>query len=270
MNRGAVKCLVINLASASARREYITRHLAALGIPFELVAAVDVRSLSAAELAANYDRRKALRYGNDLSLPEIGCALSHLNIYRRMLAADIGHALILEDDAKLKPETLPVVEKLRRLYPADREALILLTYIRHYAQRGARPVDDTHLVAEIRAKHCGGTHGYFITNAAARRMVAALHPVWQVADQWLQFRAYGIMRARTLVPYVIGTDTVSETSSIGNERERVRRLPANRKTIGRFFRRYINTGLPAYWWRRIKAAAFNARYNKRLEQPDNF
>ncbi|MDR1191473.1 MAG: hypothetical protein LBK60_07410, partial [Verrucomicrobiales bacterium] len=175
-----------------------------------------------------------------------------------------------EDDAKLKPETLPVVEKLRRLYPADREALILLTYIRHYAQRGARPVDDTHLVAEIRAKHCEGAYGYFITNAAARRMLVALHPVWHVADHWPKFRVYGIVRAQALVPYVIGTDTLNETSSIGSERERFGYLPANRKTIRRFFRRYINTGLPAYWWRRIQAAAFNARYNKRLEQPKNF
>ncbi|MDR2463014.1 MAG: glycosyltransferase family 25 protein [Verrucomicrobiales bacterium] len=265
-----MKCLVINLTSSSARREYMTRHLAEIGVPFEFVAAVDGRSLSASELEKNYDRHRALRCRNDLTLPEVGASLSHLKCYRRMVDENIPRALILEDDAKLKPETLTVTDELSRQYPADREMLILLTHVPRYLRRGMKAVDGVHSVV----KFYGNTacaHGYFITNAAARRMLRQLWPVWLVADHWNEFLSHRIVPVRALVPCVIGLSEISRDSTIGGKR--AESLPSNRKTVRRFCRRYLNLQLPAYLFRRARFLLGRLRvwvFDEIITQPCDF
>ena len=40
-------------------------------------------------------------FGHKISKYEIACAMSHIKVYEKMIAENIEHALILEDDAYL-------------------------------------------------------------------------------------------------------------------------------------------------------------------------
>lgn len=91
-----IPCFVISLAG-SPRREVIAKALEGAGITFSFFDAVDGRAMSAERRSEVYDGIG--RKNRHLSPGEIGCALSHLTLYRRMVAENIPEALILEDDA---------------------------------------------------------------------------------------------------------------------------------------------------------------------------
>jgi len=97
--------LVIHLERATARRAVAMRLVEECGLPAQLLAAVDGRSLSPAIIEARLLRDPihpvfphALRAG------EVGCFLSHRLAWQSLLESDADAALILEDDAALGPE----------------------------------------------------------------------------------------------------------------------------------------------------------------------
>jgi glycosyl transferase family 25 len=109
------RCFVISL-KGSPRRQVIGPALHALGIPFEFFDAVNGRLLSPADIAASYDGGH--RTNRQLSAPEIGCALSHMTLYRRIVAESIPAAIILEDDAIVGPRLRRFAERADDL-PGD-------------------------------------------------------------------------------------------------------------------------------------------------------
>ena len=105
---------VISLARAEERRRAVIRELEAANVRYEIVDAVDGRDIRRedfAERLEQYHRPEGScfrlnlgrRPGRRLSLSEIGCYLSHYNLWRRMADDNIPAAVILEDDARLRP-----------------------------------------------------------------------------------------------------------------------------------------------------------------------
>ena len=105
---------VISLARAEERRRAVIRELEAANVRYEIVDAVDGRNIRRedfAERLEQYHRPEGScfrlnlgrRPGRRLSLSEIGCYLSHYNLWRRMADDNIPAAVILEDDARLRP-----------------------------------------------------------------------------------------------------------------------------------------------------------------------
>jgi len=87
----------------SPRRNAIAGHLAHWRGRWDFIDAVNGYDLSRKELDAVYDvmlTRRAI--GRSMSLPEIGCALSHRIAYERILRDGLDSAIVLEDDAVLK------------------------------------------------------------------------------------------------------------------------------------------------------------------------
>ena len=67
---------VINLKRSPERRRYITAHLHELGLPFELIEAVDGWSLTPQQLAAAYSAERRFIYCvESLAFGEVGCSL---------------------------------------------------------------------------------------------------------------------------------------------------------------------------------------------------
>ncbi|WP_191939643.1 glycosyltransferase family 25 protein (plasmid) [Pantoea agglomerans] len=69
-----------------------------------------------------------------LSCGEVGCALSHINIYRRITSEDIPLALILEDDALIDYRSVEImsgIEERNTLPPT----VTLLTEISQYIDK---------------------------------------------------------------------------------------------------------------------------------------
>lgn len=93
---------LINLARADYRRRFALKQLTELGAVPAMVDAVDGRLLDLDELIRQgvYNPEKSSEaFSRQLSMPEIGCSLSHYNVYRRIVERGDQAALILEDDA---------------------------------------------------------------------------------------------------------------------------------------------------------------------------
>ncbi|MDD9884190.1 MAG: glycosyltransferase family 25 protein [Gammaproteobacteria bacterium] len=99
---------VISLARAPERRAGIVQRLNAAGVSHELVDAVDGLTL---DLNALGDRpvNPAMTQG------QVGCFLSHYNLWRRIAAEQIPAAVILEDDAVWEDDFWEVAAKLPAL-----------------------------------------------------------------------------------------------------------------------------------------------------------
>lgn len=107
---------VISLRNAIVRRERMARMLDSLGIAYEIVDAVDGHVLDLSKYKDRLDdKRTAERRGIGLVRGEIGCFLSHYNLWERMVADNVGQAIILEDDVILSSDFIHIINFVQTL-----------------------------------------------------------------------------------------------------------------------------------------------------------
>lgn len=205
---------VISLATDEERRARIVAALEDLGLQCTLVDAVDARQGVPPEHETSIDRVG----GASLSEPEYGCALSHALIYRRMVAEQVPHAVVLEEDA------IPT-ERFAQ-FVRDEEyrssSLIQLYHQAAYVRRsGARSLAGGVELARL-ATSCSGTVAYSLDLGAAVALEAATSPVRSRADWPLDLRDLGACVTR---PILVEHPPDRSTSLIDRSRSRQRRGP---------------------------------------------
>jgi glycosyl transferase family 25 len=180
---------VVSLRSAAVRRARCAETLGRLGVSFDFFDAVDGAALSEAEMAAVYDaERNAREFKRPLSRGEIGCALSHYELWKRIAADEHGGAVILEDDFEAA-EQLP--ELLRQICSAPLENCMVKLFA--LGPVGGPQVallsDGYRLVMPDRVP--GQTLGYTVDRAAAAALAALALPMGRPVDMeikhWWQF-----------------------------------------------------------------------------------
>lgn len=186
-----MKTFVISLARAENRRLAMRRQLDALGVDYEIVDAVEGRSLSEAELERVSDFRKMRRLGRVLSPGEIGCALSHLALYRRIVAEGLEAACVLEDDVVLSSD-YPELANRAAAFIRGRSGVHLLGegISRSYGYAGR--LGGIYRSTNLRRAY--GTFSYVVTREAAMALAGALSPICRVADSWGVWVGYGLIR----------------------------------------------------------------------------
>ncbi len=103
---------VISLQRDLKKRAHISQQLNSLGIPFEIVNAVDGKELDLSQIKERL-KDDMLKYrGYELTRGEIGCYLSHYNLWQKIIAEKIPYALILEDDAILADDVGEIINAL--------------------------------------------------------------------------------------------------------------------------------------------------------------
>ena len=91
---------IISLPDAEERRGPLVRMLDQLQISHELIPAIDGRNSLPREYEQFIDRDLArARLGRDMTDGEFACALSHQQVYKRILSDGLPGAIVLEDDA---------------------------------------------------------------------------------------------------------------------------------------------------------------------------
>ncbi|MBZ1350060.1 glycosyltransferase family 25 protein [Alcaligenaceae bacterium LF4-65] len=225
-----IPCFVVSLATATQRREAMMNLLASHGITPRWFDAVDGRVMSAEELAKHFAAELATQVYGPMSRSEIGCALSHLGIYRLMVEQGIASAVIFEDDIDLAPDFAALLDTqsgLLGMFSTDDPAMVQLTHVRRGYRFGARSVGNYHIV-----RPHGGvwrTSGYFITLAAAQKMLSGAYPVCVAADYWRYFEQQRFLTLYALTPNAVWDGPLSKSSSISEGRVPRRRL---RRRIG--------------------------------------
>ncbi len=206
---------VISLPGSNERQAFIAGQLEGQGLPFSWLDGVNGRALDAAEKALLYSEEKAVRQGGRaLSPGEVGCALSHLKAYRTFLDSGAELALVLEDDAALRPDFRSMLEGVVQAVDWQETDLLLLSHVQKYTEWGARPlVGDLRLVHTVTAYN---GNGYLITRRGAEALLRELQPVFVPADSWNYLRKRGVLRIRAVIPYLVNHSTLSVDSVIGN------------------------------------------------------
>ena len=215
---------VVSMARSVERRAHITAQLAAQGLPFEVHPAVDARDLSEEtirELLGEVPLQRQPFLGRRLTMGEIACGLSHLEIYRRMQREHVDRAVVLEDDVDLLPSFGSV---LRALAAEPRCEMVLLGHhsARHGHDVGAetclyrRIVHGEHRLARV-CEFAMGAYGYLVTTGAAARLARYAQPMRMPAD-WVTGYApsSGVRQHAITPPCVVPARRFCGESEIGS------------------------------------------------------
>jgi len=202
---------VISLARAEARRRSVETSFAAAGIGFELFDAVDGRALDPQE-RRQYSRWRSLyEIGRDLTLGDVGCSLSHLRVYERMVAEQIPEVVVVEDDVQPTPDLVTVLAARAGL-PADWQVVTLHSLFASAdpQPRPGPPIADGYRVCTYR-RIPFGTQCYLINLDGARRALEVGYPVRMPPDELLYRRRPAGLRVYGVEPSpVVHADLGSE------------------------------------------------------------
>lgn len=176
-----------------------------LGLSAEFIEAVDGRLMSEDE------RRSVTADVNYAFLPgEIGCALSHQKIYKKMIDENIDNALILEDDVVLNEEFKNVMEQIT--VPTVRPSVILLSRSNKFFKKPLKKLTSKHSLHKT--LHATTTHSYIVNNRAARSLLKGLNPIWIVADKWGLFEDMSLVDVYSVVPHPVHLSDEAKNSTI--------------------------------------------------------
>ena len=192
---------VINLAISLDRRAHVISELEKTSLDYEFVAAVNGRELDLhdpATIAPSFLSTVTCVAGT------AGCALSHLDVYRKIIDDGLDMALVLEDDVILPTDLGTLADAVgAHLAGAEvallsydsakpckmsREGLIQLPFARQLAL----PIDIWQPLSGA---------AFIITRQACERMVERGLPLRAAADEWYFYYREGILdRVRCVAP----------------------------------------------------------------------
>ncbi len=211
---------VINLERSPERRLYITSHLRSLGIEPTVVPAFDGKKLLLEEVIRDgrYNDEVSRRsFDRSLSMAEIGCGLSHLSIYQRMVRDGTPYALVSEDDAQFGPDARERIEAALKAAPADWSVIQLRFDCRHFEP----PVDGL-----VRFKFGDSlpvaATAYLISQRAARVLAENALPIRYPADSLLGRVDQWGLQAHGVWPELVGVNNVFPSAIQGNRNSRFR------------------------------------------------
>ncbi len=171
---------VINLKRSPGRRVEMAARLDALGMPYSFFEGVDGSVTDTLHHPA-YDRKRRLRYfGRDLRAGEIGCLLSHRNLYQHMVDNNIPAAVVLEDDTFLTPDFPSVIDAVME----SKKKWDMVRFL-----EGAKAERLSRKVAALTGRYfltrppvSGGAYGYLLTLKAARAFLARMETNYVPVD----------------------------------------------------------------------------------------
>lgn len=197
-----MKTYVINMEKDVQKRALIESQLAKqkeLEVIF--FKAIEGRKLTKEELESQVDMKNFReRYGDFATLPAIGCALSHWNIYKLIAEGEDEYALVLEDDALLSENMVQKIRLLENWLLTDTPVVILLTPEFVYGINNKVALLEGFTLYRL----MGGTmaSGYVINKKAACLLKEKLFPVSFLADVWEEFIRMGLY-LYGVVPHIV-------------------------------------------------------------------
>ncbi|MBD0409526.1 glycosyltransferase family 25 protein [Pseudoalteromonas distincta] len=217
---------VVNLERDIEKRQHMVALAKKRNLDLTFTNAVLGKNLSREEIKHHYDDVKAMSdFGRKLTLPELGCALSHLNIYKSMIEKNIQIAIVLEDDVELSESFKALVNQVDN-FP-DKWELMLLGYYSEtaserltYSSFWGKHKVSKNLKAVKLTELAFGTHGYMINIQGAKKLVEILSNIYKPIDHYtgasLYLNTYGI------VPRVVSlNEKYKAMSCISSDRDNI-------------------------------------------------
>ncbi|AGH74267.1 glycosyltransferase family 25 protein [Edwardsiella piscicida] len=213
-----MKVFIINLKRDLQKKHEIISECSRLNINHEIIEAVSGIDLSAAEVDRLIDKDAQIY----LTKGEIGCSLSHLRIYQKIISEALPYALILEDDAILHDDLNEVIQAIENVIDKESSHAYLLYKTGCVYGNKRIKLSEKYSLYESNVPTC--THGYVVTNKTARLLTAINTPVRFEADAWRNFYFEKNIRPYSLnINLIDSRDQSKENSTI--EEERLSRTP---------------------------------------------
>ena len=181
-----MKCIVINLPRAQARREAMRKQFDALVMEYEIFDATDWRDIGEEDWAL-VDRESRDREGRrPLSDGMIACHLSHRKALEGVAAGDDEFAAVFEDDVTLAPEIGGALDALARLYASGWEFDFVFLH-RHNTDKTFAPLKrvDSGIRLGITKFSDWGTQSYVVSKKGARRLLERFPKIINRTDHTL-------------------------------------------------------------------------------------
>ena len=179
---------VLNLEHNPERKQYMQNILQGIPITYEFFPAVYGKEIK--NIDEVYDEKESLRIlKRKLNMGEIGCALSHRLIYKKMIDENISQALILEDDVSLLPDFYPVYRALSGKRIGNKVILLGTTVTKRMKKIWKEKLTDTHSMYLV-LNNYPGTYGYVIGLDAAKKIYYHNEKVFIEADRWKYYRRF--------------------------------------------------------------------------------
>lgn len=178
-----IKIFVIGLTRSHDRRASIHKQLCELGLSFEFVDAVDGRTLSNDQLSKYSSAASIRASGRELTPAEIGCALSHIGIYHKIINEGFEEAVIFEDDSVINKDFLAILKNWKKI-PKDWELVLFC----HASQRmqfwrkwNKPTIYKNYYCASFRGETFIAS-AYAINRRGAQKLLAYAYPIRLAAD----------------------------------------------------------------------------------------
>lgn len=129
---------------------------------------------------ASYDRQRRLGYtGADLRAGEMGCFLSHRQVWLEFMETDEPFCLVLEDDVSISSEFQDVVEALCRM-PEQ------WNFVRFFEMFPRKSFQAKNILGKYQLidylQQPNGTQGYLLDRHAAKTLLAHTAMMWHTID----------------------------------------------------------------------------------------
>lgn len=231
LNKFFDKIFVISLKKSEDRHSFVKSHLDELN--FEFFWGVDGRKFTLEELENkgiyNHDQYNLNRIVKGekprlLNLGRVGCALSHLSIYRLIVKNNFQKVLILEDDIYIKKSISDKFEKAVSELPDKWDLLYLghyganseytfkskIKYALHHMLSAVNlrkydPYEYRRLFQRSYSEHISwagahwGTHAYAVTLEGAKKLIKYHQPITKEVDNLLtELCRYELIKAFSL------------------------------------------------------------------------
>lgn len=218
-----MKIFVINLASSPDRLTFVGNQLKGMGLDYERIDAVDGRLLTREEVRENVARVHCYCANKRSPTPgEIGCALSHIKAYRKILKDNLPYACVLEDDVIIDGlEFRKVIEHIEGCL--DKEADCPKVFL--MSNFGGVQKNNKDLIeVERNPPNAWCADGYVLTCSAAQLVLRANFPVVSVADVWNRWHDNLGLEIYRVHPAAITQNKADFRSDIGSRTDKSSRL----------------------------------------------
>lgn len=207
---------IINMANSIERWHTTIERLNSIGLEGERFEATVGKALSESEVAVWYDATKnKKRHHRNMTPGEIGCYVSHMRIWEKMVNENIEYCIVLEDDLHIEAHLGDVIQHIDTLNHWD---LIKLSDDR------ANPFINEHALSENLTlgnylKVPNGCQGYAISLTGAKKLLKR-KPFFRPVDVDIQFHSEVGLNITGIKPYSVAEDLefYSDISAVNNGR----------------------------------------------------
>ena len=228
------KTFLINLDRSPQRLADAKKQLDALDMSFERVSAADGSQLTPEERAC-FDKNTAQkRYHYDLTWGEVGCYLSHLKCWQKIVDEKLDYAIILEDDLHLQDDFNKVPELLEQL----KTPWSFIKLGNPFKPRKETPVETLAGFNLVRYdKAPSGTCAQVVSYQGAKALLAARSRFFRPVDVDLQWQWEVPIKILGLTPYVAGHNLSfdSDIQQIDQRKNKAKRSGVRLREQLRFF-----------------------------------